>query len=137
MYNTGTTAIDITGWRLFIYEAGAWVQVYTWPSLTIQPGVFNWTVGLNFRKATDYILTNASGSIIDSATCPAWNEKSYGRTGSAPYGTWVSMTPSPERVNDGQNPIPEFGDLILPVAIVPILLIAIRRVKSAKKSSDD
>jgi len=139
LYNTGTTAIDITGWKLFYYDATVpgWVLTYTWPSVTIQPGTFCLSPYLNFKKFTDYVLTNESGSIIDSVSCPTWQDKSYGRNGSAPYSTWAPMTPTPGAVNVGQNPIPEFGDLILPVAIVPILLIAIRRAKSAKKSSDD
>jgi hypothetical protein len=133
LYNTGTTAIDITGWR--VYADGA--LVYTWPSYTLQPGAFNSSVDLNFRKATNYVLLDASGTPIDSVTSPVWQDKSYGRTGVAPYSTWSNMNPTRDGLNDGQNPIPEFGDLILPVAIVPILLIAIRRAKNAKKSSDD
>jgi len=93
--------------------------------------------GLSFGKSTNFVLVDASLAVIDSINTPDWQDKSYGRTGTAPYATWTSMTPTPGAVNVGQNPIPEFGDLILPVAIVPILLIAIRRAKSAKKSSDD
>ncbi|MCJ7463444.1 MAG: hypothetical protein MUO81_01730, partial [Thermoplasmata archaeon] len=98
---------------------------------------FSLMSGLSFGKCTNFVLTDGSGAIIDQVTTPEWKETSYGRTGSAPYSTWASMTSTPGGVNVGQNPIPEFGDLILPVAIVPILLIAIRRAKSAKKSSDD
>ena len=137
LYNTGTTEVNILGWMLYAREAGTWVLVYTWPSVAIQPGAFYQSPLLNFAKSTEYRLTDASGTIIDNVTCPEWQDKSYGRLGSAPYSDWAFMTPTPGKVNDSQTPIPEFGDLILPVAIVPILLIAIRRAKSAKKSSDD
>ena len=133
LYNTGSTSINLSGWRL--YADGA--LAYLWPTTTVASGAFYQMAGLSFGKATNYVLTDDTGAIIDQITTPTWKDESYGRTGSAPYSTWVSMTPTPGVVNVGQNPIPEFGDLILPVAIVPILLIAIRRAKSAKKSSDD
>jgi hypothetical protein len=133
LYNTGSTPINLSGWRL--YSDG--VLVYIWATAYVAPGEFYLRPGLSFGKDTNFVLTDGSGAIIDQVTTPAWKETSYGRTGSAPYSTWASMTSTPGAVNVGQNPIPEFGDLILPVAIVPILLIAIRRAKSAKKSSDD
>jgi hypothetical protein len=133
LYNTGSTSINMSGWRL--YADG--VLVYIWPTAIVVPGEFYLTAGLSFGKATNYVLVDGSGAIIDQVTTPTWQGQSYGRTGSAPYSTWTSMTPTPGAVNIGQNPIPEFGDLILPIAIVPLLLIAIRRAKIAKKSSDD
>jgi flagellar biogenesis protein FliO len=42
------------------------------------------------------------------------------------------MKPSPGQINDGQVPIPEFGSLLLPLAIVPITFFAIMRLR--KKS---
>jgi hypothetical protein len=133
LYNTGTTPVNLSGWRL--YADG--VLVYIWPSVTVQPGEFYVMAGLSFGKSTNYVLVDASLAVIDQVTTADWQGKSYGRTGTAPYSTWAPMTPTPGAVNDGQTPIPEFGDLALTVAIVPILLIAIRRAKSAKKSSDD
>ena len=133
LYNTGSTTVNLSGWRL--YADGN--LVYIWATVYVTPGEFYLRPGLSFGKWTTFVLTNESGVIIDQITTPEWKETSYGRTGSAPYSTWASMAFTPGAVNVGQNPIPEFGDLILPVAIVPILLIAIRRVKSAKKSSGD
>jgi hypothetical protein len=133
LYNTGSTSINLSGWRL--YADG--VLAYIWPTVIVAPGVFYQMTGLSFGKSTDYVLTDEFGAIIDQVTTPTWKGTSYGRTGSAPYSTWASMTPTPAAVNVGQNPIPEFGDLVLPVAIVPLLLIAIRRAKIAKKSSND
>jgi len=133
LYNTGSTSINMSGWRL--YADG--VLVYIWPTAIVVPGEFYLTTGLSFGTARTYVLADGSGAIIDQVTTPTWKGASYGRTGSAPYSTWASMTPTPGEVNIGQNPIPEFGDLILPIAIVPLLLIAIRRAKIAKKSSDD
>ncbi len=133
LYNTGTTAVNLSGWRL--YADG--VLVYIWPTVTIQPDAFYVMAGLSFGKATNYVLVDASLAVVDQITTPEWQGKSYGRTGSAPYSSWIPMTPTPGAVNIGQNPIPEFGDLIPPIAIVPLLLIAIRRAKIAKKSNED
>jgi hypothetical protein len=133
LYNTGTTSVNISGWRLYV----GGVLVYIWPTVILAPGQIYVMTGLSFGKETNFVLTDGSGAIIDQVTTPAWKETSYGRTGSAPYSTWASMSSTPGAINNGQNPIPEFGDLILPVAIVPLLLIAIRRAKIAKKSSND
>jgi hypothetical protein len=61
----------------------------------------------------------------------SWKTTSYGRTGTYPYDNWTWMTPTPLAINDGQVPIPEFGDLLIPLAIMPIMFIAIRRSKRA------
>jgi hypothetical protein len=133
LYNTGSTPINLSGWRLYVDG----VLAYIWPTRIVAPGEFYQRAGLSFGKATNYVLTDESGAIIDQVTTPTWKGTSYGRTGSAPYSTWAFMTTTPGAVNVGQNPIPEFGDLILPIAIVPLLLIAIRRAKLAKESSKD
>jgi hypothetical protein len=133
LYNTGTTPINISGWRLYV----GGVLAYIWPTTIVAPGQVYLMPGLSFGKETNFVLTDGSGAMIDQVTTPAWKETSYGRTGSAPYNTWASMSPTPGAINTGQTPIPEFGDLILPIAIVPLLLIAIRRAKSAKESSDE
>jgi hypothetical protein len=133
LYNTGSTSINLSGWRLYVDG----VLAYIWPTMTVAPGEFYYMGGLSFGKSTNFVLTNDSGVIIDQITTPSWKGTSYGRMGSPPYSTWDFMTPTPGAVNIGQNPIPEFGDLTLPVAIVPLLLIAIRRAKNAKESSND
>ena len=128
IYNSGTTPVTVGGWE--IYADG--VLVYTYPTVTIQPGQFYVVSGLSFGKATNYVLTDASGNIIDQVTTPDWQGKSYGRTGYAPWDNWTLMTPTPGAVNVGQILIPEFGHVLLPLSIVPIVLIAIRRARPTR-----
>jgi hypothetical protein len=108
------------------------VVVYTFPSIILLPGEFFVASGLALVKATNYVLSDDTGSIVDQVTVPTWLVKSYGRTGSPPYATWSTMRPTPGSINVGQVPIPEFRHLVLPLAIVPIMLIAIRRARLAK-----
>jgi len=133
LYNTGTTPVDIGGWQLWVDG----VLVYTFPSVTIQPGAFYLSPGIDFGKAISFILTDASSSTVDQISCPAWQEKSYGRTGSPPYSTWTDMTPTPNAINNGQTPIPEFSTVLLPAAIVPIILMVIRRSGRAKGATEE
>jgi hypothetical protein len=126
LMNTAPTSIDISGYRL--YADG--VVVYTWPAGSIiGPGQLVLATNLEFYKAQTYRLSSSSGAVIDQVTTPGWQVKSYGRTGAPPYSTWGSMTPTPGALNAGQTPIPEFGNLIVPLAIVPIIMIAFRYSK--------
>jgi hypothetical protein len=125
LFNTGTTAITITGWRLYVDG----VLKYTFPTVTIQPGGFYVSpMTLDFAKGTSYQLLDASGAMIDSVSdAPGWQEKTYGRTGFAPWNTWANGNLTPGAPNTGQV-IPEFSDALAAAAIVPIMLIAIRRI---------
>ena len=126
LMNTALTSIDISGYRL--YADG--VLVYTWPAGSIiGPNQFFLATGLEFSKAQTYQLSSSSGVPIDQVFTPIWQVKSYGRTGAPPYSTWGSMTPTPGALNAGQTAIPEFGNLIVPLAIVPIIMIAFRYSK--------
>jgi hypothetical protein len=126
LMNTALTSIDISGYRL--YADG--VLVYTWPAGSIiGPGQLFLATGLEFSKAQTYQLSSSSGAPIDQVTTPIWQVKSYGRTGAPPYSTWATMTPTPGALNAGQTAIPEFGNLIVPLAIVPIIMIAFRYSK--------
>ena len=127
-YNTGTEPIDLTGWVLY----GDGVVLYTFPSIILLPGEFFVATGLTLAKTINYVLSDNTGSIVDEVAVPYWTVKSYGRTGSPPYATWSTMRPTPGSINVGQVPIPEFSDLVLPLAIVPIMLIAMRRARLAK-----
>jgi hypothetical protein len=127
VYNTGTSPIYVGGWR--IYADG--VLVFTFPSITIQPGEFYVASGLNCGKSTDFLLTSSSGSAIDEVVTPAWQQaRSYGRVGDPPYANCGRMNPTPGALNEGQTAIPEFGDLLLPITIMPITLFVIRRARS-------
>jgi hypothetical protein len=126
-FNTGTDPIDLTGWVL--YADG--VVVYTFPSIILLPGEFFVATGLTLVKTTNFVLSDNTGSIVDQVSVPYWAVKSYGRTGSPPYATWSTMRPTPGSINVGQV-IPEFSHLAMPLAIVPIMLIAIRRARLAK-----
>ena len=75
------------------------------------------------------LTSSPGGAWVDNVTTPAWVEKTYGRTGAPPYSTWTSMTPTPGALNVGQTPIPEFGNFLAPLAIVPIIMIAFRHSK--------
>jgi hypothetical protein len=127
-YNTGAIAIDMTGWQVW---AGG-VLVYTFPSVTIQPGQIYLLSRIDLGKATNFMVTAPSGAIIDQVSLPGWPVASYGRTGNAPYSSWNRMNPTPGAINRGQTPIPEFGSVLLPASIVPIILMVIRRSGRAK-----
>jgi hypothetical protein len=140
LYNTGPAPINIGGWRLYLGGSpppgGNGRLVYTFPSVTVQPGGFYVLTGMGFGRDTQYWLTDASGNWVDNVTTPAWRQVSYGRVGNAPYSSWATMTPTPGAINQNQKPIPEFEHLVLPIAIVPLLLIAIRRARRPGESRD-
>jgi len=127
IYNSGSVPITIAGWTLYVGGQ----MVYTFPSVTLNPGEFWVTPSLEFGKATNYQLMDGSGVEVDQTTSQAWQEKTWGRTGLPPYSTWTNTKPSPGALNTGQV-IPEFSDLLAAVAIVPIMLIAIRRMSSRR-----
>ncbi len=75
--------------------------------------------------------------VVDTMTIPSWdNSNSWGRTGAPPYGLIIKMTPSPGKINKGQVAIPEFGDLLLPITIMPIMLFVIMRAKRAREMKE-
>jgi len=127
LYNSGPVPITIEGWEL--YADGR--LVYTFPAITLNPGDFYVSPNLEFGKATNYQLLDASNAQIDQTTTPSWQQKTWGRTGYPPFSTWTNMKASPGRVNAGQV-VPEFTDALAAAAIVPIMLIAIRRMSSRR-----
>ncbi|MGQ9588615.1 MAG: lamin tail domain-containing protein, partial [Thermoplasmata archaeon] len=133
LYNTGTVPINIGGWELWVNG----VLVYTFPSVTINPGEFYVARNLDFGRGTNFMLIDSSGSTVDQCVAPGWNERSWGRTGSPPYDSWTTMTPTPGSINQGQVPIPEFQDAAVPLAIVPIMLFAIRRARAAGRGAKE
>lgn len=135
LYNTGTSPISIEGWTL--YADG--VLAVTFGAITIQPGEFYVATNLNFAKATNYQLFDAVGNLIDQVTTPEWQSKSYGRIGTPEeqYQNWSLMNPTPGAINEGQTPIPEFGSLLMPVAIVPIIILAITRRRRRETSEQE
>ncbi len=133
LYNTGTTPINIGGWQLYVDG----VLEYTFPSVTLQPGQIYLASNIDFGKAISFVLTDSSGSTVDQVTCPAWKETTYGRIGAPPYSTWADMNPTPGSINQGQTPIPEFSSVLLPAAIVPIILMVIRRSGRAKEAVEE
>jgi archaellum component FlaF (FlaF/FlaG flagellin family) len=132
LYNTGTTPVDISGWQIFVDG----VPVYTIPAGTVmQPGSLYVTSDFNFGIPASTFQIIDGGVVVDTMTIPSWdNSNSWGRTGAPPYGLVVKMTPSPGKINKGQVAIPEFGDLLLPITIMPTMLFAIRRVRRSRES---
>jgi len=132
LYNTGSEPITISGWSLYVNG----VLTYTFPSVTILPGQFYVAYNLDFKKGTNFVLTDASGAIVDQLQVPYWQqEKSYGRTGYPPYSQTTQMSPTPGAINQGQVPIPEFGDLLLPIAIMPVMVFLFRRIRGGRRKS--
>jgi hypothetical protein len=131
LYNTGTEPVDIGGYT-HRAEGGF---VYTFPSYLLQPGELYVASGLNFGPtALNFVLYDSSGGISDSMQVPNWdNSNSWGRTGSPPYASVIRMAPTPGKINKGQVAIPEFGDLALPLAIMPIMLFVIRRTRDSER----
>jgi hypothetical protein len=131
LYNTGTTPINIGGYEIWVDGVG----VYTFPSATLLPGEFFVADGLNFGSlANSFVLYNSLGSIADTMQVPNWDgSNAWGRIGSPPYGSISNMGPSPGKINKGQVAIPEFGDLLLPISIMPFMLFVIRRSKRPRK----
>ena len=134
LFNTGATAVTIGGWQVWLDG----LLVYTYPTVTLQPGQLYVTSRLSFGKSVNYLLTDSSGNIIDQVTTPDWQGRSYGRIGYPPYSSWALMTPTPGSMNVGQY-IPEFSPVLIAAAIVPIVLIAIRRARARapRKPADE
>ena len=131
LYNTGPTPVDIGGYE--IWADG--VPLYTFPSVTLQPGEFFVADGLNFgANPLSFVLYDSQAAIVDTMQMPNWdNTNSWGRVGAPPYSNIDRMNPSPGKINKGQVAIPEFGDLLLPISIMPFMLFVIRRSKKSKK----
>ena len=128
LYNTGPDPIDIGGWTMYVDGD----LVHTIPEGTIlASGAFYYSGFLDFAKGLTFELYDDSDPpvLIDGVTLPLWNARSYGRTGTPAdeYSTWVWMTPTPGGINEGQVPIPEFEGVVVPLAIMTIMFIAIRR----------
>jgi hypothetical protein len=115
LFNSGTQPITVTGWT--IYDGTT--RIYTFGTLTINPGQFYVVSGLTISKTGNLRLQDQSGTIIDSVSAKEdSNGKSTGRIGSAPWATWKqNMVPSPGAINPGQM-IPEFSDFLVPVLFV-------------------
>ena len=113
LYNTGSTPITLTGWILYD-DTGA---IYTFGAVTIAPGSFFVVNGLNIAVAGNLRLVSASGQLIDSVTAPGnGNSLTSGRIGSPPYSTWSNKLSSTSgAINQGQVPIPEFSDILVPL----------------------
>jgi hypothetical protein len=128
-YNTAPYDIDMGGWTLWL-DNGLY---FTFPAGTIIPAYgFLILYNADFGKTRLYELVDDEGTLEDAVMLPSsWQARSYGRTGTYPYDNWSWMSPTPLAINDGQVPIPEFGDLLIPLAIMPIMFIAIRRSKRA------
>ncbi|MCJ7826927.1 MAG: lamin tail domain-containing protein [Demequinaceae bacterium] len=136
LYNTGSEPVSREGWMLFVDEN----LIYTFPAVILQPGELYVAGNLEFLRGTRFVLTDAGPlTIIDSVTLPFWKIESYGRIGTADdeYASWDGMEPTPGVINTGQVPIPEFGEVLIPLAIVPIMLFAIRRAREPRTSSRD
>jgi hypothetical protein len=133
LYNTGTVPVSLDGWMLFINEA----LIYTFPAVVLQPGELYVVYDVEFYRTTRFLLTDGDFNTIDSVTIPFWKIESYGRIGTVDdeYATWDGVMPTPGEINVGQVPIPEFGDVLIPLAIVPIMLFAIRRARIPRTSS--
>jgi hypothetical protein len=130
LYNTGPDPVDIGGYELWVDG----VPVYTFPSVTLLSGEFFETPGLNFGPVPiDFVLYDSQGGIVDAMQVPYWEvPSSWGRIGSPPYASIAKMPPTPGKINKDQVAIPEFGDLALPLAIMPIMLFVIRRARNSK-----
>ena len=141
IYNTGTTTIDISNWQIWV--DGAWLYTYL-EGTTIAPGEIILVTDLNTEKGEFFELVDSSDPpiSIDSKLVDSWQVKSFGRIGTPDdeYATWVWMDPTPGEINEGQVPIPEFGDVVVPVSIVTIMFFAImrrRRAANGNAASDD
>ena len=107
---------------------------YTFPSVILQPGELYVSTYFAFDP-TDIVfeLEESDGTPVDAMSVPGWdNAVCYGRTGAPPYASIEKMAPTPGKINKGQVAIPEFGDLLLPLAIMPFMLFVIRRTRKSK-----
>jgi hypothetical protein len=132
-YNTGSTPQDLTGMQLYVDG----ILVYSFPSVTLAPGQFYVVDNLNFGSRAGNFVLMAAGSVVDQMNVPGWSSKnSWGRIGGPPYSLISPMAPSQGKINKGQVAIPEFSDLLLPIAIMPFMLFVIRRAKGARAGKD-
>jgi hypothetical protein len=140
LYNTGTETIDLDGWEMWVNG----VLEYTFPGgATIEPGEVLLISNLDIGRATSFLLVDDSDPavVIDSITLPFWKAETYGRTGTPAdeYATWDWMDPTPGELNVGQVPIPEFGNVVLPVAAITIIFLVVtqKRRRAAERRSTE
>jgi len=131
LYNTGPVPINIGGWTLY----SGTTLIFTFPNVWIPSGGFYVTPLISLYKLQVFTLYDDDGVIIDSVAIPIWNARSYSRTGTPDneYDTWAWTVPTPGEINQGQIPIPEFGEILAPLAIVPIMFLFIRRTRGARR----
>jgi hypothetical protein len=130
LYNTGTEPISVDGWELYVDG----VLVYTFPDVTILPGELYLFEDMEFDGGLNLVLVDSTGATVDQASFDRWTPfgTSWSRVGEAPYDTWEEKAQTPGQINKGQVPIPEFSDLAFSLAIIPIILFAIRRAGKRK-----
>ncbi|TFG69996.1 MAG: lamin tail domain-containing protein [Methanomassiliicoccus sp.] len=131
LYNTGPVPINIGDWTLY---SGS-TLIFTFPDVWIPSGGFYLTPLISLYKLQVFTLYDDEGGIIDSVAIPLWNARSYSRIGTpdSEYDTWAWTVPTPGEINQGQIPIPEFGEILAPLAIVPIIFLLIRRTRGARQ----
>jgi len=130
LYNTGTEPIYIGDLVLYLDHE----PFYDFPDIWLDPGELFVTENLNFGTQILFEIYTVDGEFVDGVTLPGVTGQSYGRIGTFDEGyvNWSAMKPTPGEINIGQVPIPEFRSLLMPLAIVPIILFAIMRLR--KKS---
>jgi hypothetical protein len=129
LYNVSSVPVDISGWVILANG----VVVYTIPEGTILlPGDFYVTPKINLGTSTLITLLDEDRESMDEVLLPYWSVKSYGLVGLPGDYYWAIVKPSPGELNPGQVAIPEFGDLLIPLAIVPLILFAIRRTQGVR-----
>ncbi|MEM3038175.1 MAG: lamin tail domain-containing protein [Thermoplasmata archaeon] len=131
LYNTGTTPISLSGWRL--YDGSRLIAVL--PDIVLQPGDFYVITGLNFNKIVTLSLYDSLGNLQDSVKVPEMNQpKSWARTGDPPYDKWKWANPTPGDLNPGQIAIPEFSNIIIPILAVGAFFV-LGRMRKRKGSN--
>lgn len=115
LYNTGSTPISLSDWRL--YDGKRLIAVL--PDIVLNPGEFYVISDLDLNKLVELKLYDSSGRMQDAVKAPEspW-PRSWGRIGDPPYHKWAWLNPTPGELNPGQVAIPEFSSIILPILAV-------------------
>jgi len=136
LYNTGSQPISLNGWILYDNKK----VIATLGNIVINPGQFYVITDLNFDNPADLRLVDNQGRLIDQIrVMQSKTPVSWARTGSPPYSTWEWLPATPNEINPGQVPIPEFSSVLIPILAIGGMMIVVksRRRKTKKEGGHD
>ena len=132
LYNPQTYAVDLTGWRIQVFDGyyGNGPYDYYIPDGTIiEPGgILYFYVDNDGISPTDFVRLRSPNALEDQVALPAEGVPTGYSYGRYPDGAdnWIIMDPTP-----GESNIPEIS-ILLPLTFLPVVIIIFNRWKKNK-----